>query len=131
MLVGSDALNEDTASTLAQLVGADPVRVSGFEALAAVNNPAALDSLPDDAKTVASDILQYWYLGQFDGQPVENRAAIFFGLPVWRTVPYSTQPTLCKAFGYWATEVPVVGARPVIATLGDREATAREIVIRE
>ncbi len=105
-LVGSDALNEDAASALAQLIGADPARVSGFEALASASDPTALDDLPDDARTVANDILEYWYLGQFDGQPVENRAAIFFGLPVWQTVPYSTQPTLCKAFGYWATEVP-------------------------
>ena len=106
-LVGSDTLSEDAAGALAQLIGSNPARVAGFETLAAADDPTALEALPDDAATVATDILTYWYLGQFDGQPVENRAAIFFGLPVWQTVPYATQPTLCKAFGYWATEVPV------------------------
>lgn len=106
-LVGSDALSEDGVGPLAQLIGADAALSRGFDELAGVDDLASdggLDGLSDDAKATATDILTYWYLGQFEGQPVENRAELFFGLPVWQTVPYATQPTLCKSFGYWATD---------------------------
>jgi hypothetical protein len=104
-LVGVDSLNADYVPPLAQLIGADPKLAGGFDELASADNLAgdgSLDGLSGDAQTVATDILEYWYLGQFAGKPVEHRAQMFFGLPVWQTVPYATQPTLCKAFGYWA-----------------------------
>lgn len=106
-LVGSDALSEDAAGPLADLIGADTAMVAGFEELVELDDPTTEEAwagLSDDASAVVTNILQYWYLGQFDGQPVDHREDIFFGLPVWQTVPYSTQPTLCKAFGYWATD---------------------------
>lgn len=111
-LVGVDSLKQDAARPLAQLIGADPGRAAGFEELTQVDDLAAdgsLDGLSDDAASVARNILQYWYMGYFDGQPVENRETIFFGLPVWQTLPYATQPTLCKGFGYWATDPGVEG----------------------
>lgn len=106
-LVGFDQLSDDAVAPLAQLIGADQTLASGFDALAHIDDLAAdgaLDGLSDAASATATDILTYWYLGQFEGQPVENRAGMFFGLPVWQTVPYATQPTLCKSFGYWATD---------------------------
>ena len=106
-LVGVDSLTADYVEPLAKLIGADPTLAGGFDELAQASDLAAdgsLDGLSDAASATATDILTYWYLGQFEGQPVENRAEMFFGLPVWSTVPYSTQPTLCKAFGYWATD---------------------------
>jgi hypothetical protein len=111
-LVGVDSLNADYAEPLAQLIGADRTLAGGFDELASTDNLAAdgsLDGLSDAAKTTATDILTYWYTGYFGGNPVENRSQIFFGLPVWGTVPYSTQPTLCKAFGYWAADPGVEG----------------------
>ena len=45
--------------------------------------------------------------GYFDGNPVENRAEIVMGLPVWGTLPYFTQPALCKSFAYWANDVEI------------------------
>lgn len=104
-LVGTDSLNADYVEPLAQLIGADPALAEGFDELAQADDLAAdgsLDGLSDSATATATDILTYWYTGYFEGSPVENRAQIFFGLPVWGTVPYATQPTLCKAFGYWA-----------------------------
>jgi len=112
-LVGSDALNEDAVGPLADLIGGSAAQVAGFEELVQLDDPTSEDALAgisDDARSVVTNILQYWYLGQFDGQPVEHREAIFFALPVWQTVPYSTQPTLCKAFGYWATDPGVEDA---------------------
>jgi hypothetical protein len=111
-LVGVDSLNADYVEPLPHLIGADPALAAGLDELAGADDLAAdgsLDGLSDDAKTTATDILEYWYLGQFAGKPVENRAQIFFGLPVWGTVPYATQPTLCKSFGYWATDPGVEG----------------------
>jgi len=109
-LVGGGQLNQDAVNPLALLIGSDPARVSGFEELTRLEDPAtreALENISGDAARVVNDILQYWYLGYFEDQPVENRAELFFGLPVWGTVPYFTQPTLCKGFGYWATEVDI------------------------
>lgn len=109
-LVGGGKLDETAVEPLAGLLSGDPARIAGFEELAKLDNAAsasALTDISDNARQVVTDILQYWYLGQFDGQPVANRAAMFFGLPVWATLPYVTQPTLCKGFGYWATDVPV------------------------
>lgn len=106
-LVGTDSLNADYVEPLAYLIGADPALAAGFDELAGADDLAAdgsLDGLSDSATATATDILTYWYTGYFGGNPVENRAEIFFGLPVWGTVPYATQPTLCKAFGYWATD---------------------------
>ena len=111
-LVGGGELDRDAAEPLALLISGDPARVSGFEELAGIDDPStkqALDAMSDDARTVVDDIVRYWYLGFFDGKPAPNRAEIFFGLPVWSAVPYVTQPTLCKGFGYWASEVEVSG----------------------
>jgi hypothetical protein len=109
-LVGGGNLDEASAGPLAKLISADQARTGGFEELSKLDkvaSPSALKDISDDARQVVTNILEYWYLGQFDGQPVANRASMFFGLPVWATVPYVTQPTLCKSFGYWATEVAV------------------------
>lgn len=106
-LVGTDALNADYVEPLARLIGADPALAAGFDELARADDLAAdgsLDGLSDSAKATATDILTYWYAGYFEGNPVEHRAEIFFGLPVWGTLPYATQPTLCKSFGYWAAD---------------------------
>lgn len=111
-LVGGGELDRNNAEPLAKLIGGDANLVRGFEELVAMGNPAsekALSGMSENASAVVHDILQYWYLGYFEEQPVENRADIFFGLPVWGTVPYVTQPTLCKGFGYWATDVNIDG----------------------
>ncbi len=111
-LVGVDTLNADYVEPLAKLIGADAALAEGFDELASTDNLAgdgSLDGLSDSATATATDILTYWYTGYFEGNPVENRAEIFFGLPVWGTVPYATQPTLCKAFGYWAGDPGVEG----------------------
>lgn len=109
-LVGSDDLDRKAADALAALIGADPAHAAGFEELVALEKPGSRETLKgvsSDASALATSILTYWYLGMFDGRPVEHRADIFFGLAAWKTVPYFTQPTLCKGPGYWATDVQV------------------------
>jgi hypothetical protein len=111
-IVGGGELDRDAAEPLALLLSGDPARVSGFEELAGIDDPSskkALDAMSDDARMVVDDIVRYWYLGFFEGKPAPNRAEMFFGLPVWSTVPYVVQPTVCKGFGYWASDVDVEG----------------------
>lgn len=107
-LVGGGSLGDAGLQTLGRLISDDPDRVKAFEELAALDDPSAEEALGGvsrAARALAEEITGFWYLGEFDGMPVANRADLYFGLPVWATLPYSTQPTLCKAFGYWANEV--------------------------
>jgi hypothetical protein len=107
-LVGGGTLREAALESLAGLISADPRRVSAFAELVALDDPAseeALGTMPRGVRQLADDIVHFWYLGYFDGKPVENRSELYFGLPVWGTLPYVTQPTTCKAYGYWASDV--------------------------
>lgn len=107
-LVGGGSLADEGVQMLGELIGTDSGRVAAFDELAALDDPGgegALDGVSDDARALAGEIVTFWYIGEFDGMPVENRAELYFGLPVWGTLPYITQPTLCKAFGYWAMDV--------------------------
>lgn len=110
LLVGTGELNEDYTETLGLLLSADEARVEGFRELrgnADPTSPESLEAMSDNARTVVNDILSFWYTGYFDGNPVENRAEIVMGLPVWGTLPYFTQPALCKSFAYWANDVEI------------------------
>lgn len=102
-LTGSTSVADAGLETLAGLVGSN----SAFAELAAVPEMTAdaLNRLSPDAQTLATNILQFWYVGNWDGKPVANRADLYFSLTAWSALPYSTQPTLCKSFGYWAENV--------------------------
>lgn len=107
-LVGGGKLDRNAIGSLAKLIGGDADLASGFEELVNLDDPTSDDaraSLSENAQHASTDILLYWYDGYFGDHPVENRADILFGLPVWSAVPYVTQPTLCKGFGYWTNEV--------------------------
>lgn len=107
-LVGGGKLNRDAVEPLAKLIGGDPDLTAGFEELAKFDDPTSDEAragLSKNAEAASAHILLYWYEGYFGDQPVEHRAGILFGLPVWSTVSYITMPTVCKGFGYWATEV--------------------------
>jgi hypothetical protein len=106
-LVGGGNLDEGLVEMLGQIVAADPGSSGAVDELLAMD-PISAESLAagrPEAQLLATNILQFWYLGNWNNEPIENRASVFFQLPVWQTLPYSTQPTLCKAHGYWATEV--------------------------
>lgn len=107
-LVGSDDIDRDLVEPLTQLLNSQPPLQQGAAELAALDDPAsdsARASLSSHGRDARSNILSYWFEGNFDGQPVPQRHAIFFSLPVWASVGYMTQPTMCKGFGYWAQDV--------------------------
>jgi hypothetical protein len=106
-LVGGGKLDEGMVEMLGQIIATDSAATGAVDELLAMN-PLSAESLAagsPEAQLLATNILQFWYLGNWNNEPIENRASVFFQLPVWQTLPYSTQPTLCKAHGYWATEV--------------------------
>lgn len=106
-VVGGATLDDAALPGLVGLLAADPGNESALKELAGIADmtPEALAGASDDAKGVAANILSYWYQGQYDGNPAPNRADIFFQLASWQALPYMTQPTLCKAYGYWAVDV--------------------------
>jgi hypothetical protein len=106
-LVGGGTLSPDLLEPLQRVISADPASASGYTALIGLD-PLTTESLAastPEAQGFATNLLQFWLLGSWNDQPVEGRADIFFSLPVWQSLPYATQPTLCKAWGYWATDV--------------------------
>lgn len=107
-LVGGGDINRKAVGLLATLIESNPDLKSGFAELAALNDPTseeAQNRLSDDARSTCRNILFYWFDGYFGGKPVRERSTIFFALPVWGTVDYLTQPTLCKGYGYWARAI--------------------------
>ena len=96
---------------LEQLLGLfneDPETAAELQALLATGDDFAevdIRDLPFSALVIVTNILQFWYLGNFRNEPLENRADRFPGLVAWQALPYVTNQTVCKGFGYWATDV--------------------------
>ncbi len=106
-LCGGARLNGDIAGPLIEKLNSDPALVAPFEELESVDEftEEAMENVSEEANRLATNILQYWFLGRYDGELVENRAEIFFDLACWQTLPYSTAPSTCKSFGYWAEDI--------------------------
>jgi len=106
-LVGGGELATDAVEGLAALLAAEPGIETTLAELAALPEitPDALASASTGAQRTAANILQFWYLGRYDDKPGAQRADMFFGLVSWQALPYATQPTLCKGFGYWAKKI--------------------------
>lgn len=106
-LVGGGTLADAAVPALVDLLAAEPGIEATLKELSAIPDmtPEALAAASPEARAVATNILTYWFQGRYDDAPVANRADIFFQFASWQALPYMTQPTLCKAFGYWAADV--------------------------
>ena len=106
-LAGGAALAQNAIEPLAALLATEPGIQTTLAELDAFEEftPEVLAATSDEAQRVAANILQYWFLGRYDNLPVDNRADMFFSLAAWQTLPYATQQSLCKSFGYWAEEI--------------------------
>ncbi len=126
-LVGGGNLAQDAVGGLAALLAPEPAiekTLADLEALLEFT-PESLAVISAEAQRIAGNILQYWYLGRYDGEPVPQRAGIYFSLVSWQALPYAIQPTLCKSFGYWTTDIQLgETARPV-----SRSAIASEVLL--
>lgn len=106
-LAGGATLAQNAIEPLAALLANEPdieATLAELDAIAEFT-PEVLAATSDEAQRVAANILQYWFLGRYDNLPVDNRADMFFSLASWQTLPYATQQSLCKSFGYWAQEI--------------------------
>ena len=112
--VGGGRLDETRGTQLLGLIEADAERRASLDRLLAIrtdNAPstpiaAPLAVLESTDRELAEQILRFWYLGVFDGQPVEDRAGFWFGLSAWQAVGYTYAPSVCRAFGQWAQPPP-------------------------
>lgn len=106
-LCGGAKLKLENAETLLSLLNSESSGAAAFEELEAVGEftDEAMEGVSPEAQGLAANILQYWFLGRYNGEPVEGRAEMFFDMACWQTLPYSTQPSTCKSFGYWAVEI--------------------------
>lgn len=106
-LTGGASLNEAAVPALATLLSAEPDIAATLQELDAISefSAEALAAASPAAQAVATNILQYWFLGRYNGEFVANRSDIFLSLACWQALPYSTQPSVCKSFGYWAEEI--------------------------
>lgn len=101
-LCGGGSFDEGRAETLLELLAADPGLSRGFVELQ-VDDPVPGTQLvlSSDAEATMQAILRYWYIGEFNGEAVEGRAAVYDQLTAWQAM-YTPPYAVCKAFGAWA-----------------------------
>lgn len=125
-LVGGGQLDPDRGAQYLRLADADPARQTALDRLLASppdpatsaparlaypwDAPAAATPLaatplaaPPAGSDAAKDLLRFWYLGTLDGAAVEGRDHAWFSLGAWQALRYTAAPSVCKAFGSWAT----------------------------
>ncbi len=109
-LVGGGRLDDKRGAQLLALIAADSERRTALDTLLAIRAGASAETpiaTPVAALSAADhdlveQILRFWYLGTYDGQPVTDRAGFWFGLSAWQAVGYTYAPSVCRAFGLWA-----------------------------
>jgi len=102
---GVAELPDEPLRQLLGLIQADGPSAAGLQEMLAAGGSLDFANLSGDATTTVTNIVEFWYLGNFNGAPVENRADLFPGLVSFQTLPYVTIPAICKAYGYWAMEL--------------------------
>lgn len=106
-LCGGAVLNPDHVDGLIQLLGSEDNIKEPLDELFAVEwfTEESLAETSPQAQKVAGNILQYWFVGWYNGKPVENRADLYFDLAGWQALPYQTTQSACKGLFYWAEEI--------------------------
>lgn len=104
LVVGVDDLPQNMLDQSYQLITGTTDGENALQQLLDAGNSVNLDKLPDPQQAVVNNMLEYWYLGNFNGNPVENREEIFANLLSYGALPYITVRAVCKGFGYWAKD---------------------------
>jgi hypothetical protein len=112
-ITGYDNLDDAGLEQLLGLFLEDEDMTTGLHELLKVDIGPDFDPIRLDFSltVVTTNILQFWYLGSFRNQPLENRDERAPRLISYQALPYVTAPAVCKAFGYWATD-PNLPDRP-------------------
>ena len=104
-VTGLEVLDDDGLAQLRDLFLADEeMATSLLEVLAMGGGPLDMRELPFPALVIVTNILQFWYLGHFKNDPIENRAERLGNLVSYKILPYVTIPAVCKGYGYWAID---------------------------
>lgn len=106
-LVGGGTLDPEALPILSALISSDQTLVAALSELQSLPEltTQAVKESSEGVQRLTSNITQFWYVGRWDGSPVAERSDLFFSMVAWQSLPYVTIPTVCKGFGYWATEV--------------------------
>lgn len=113
-LCGGGTFDPTQATILLELLAADPDLSRGFIDLRL--EPPVAGTTPahsDQAAAAMRAILRFWYVGEFAGKPVANRAAVYGQLTAWQAM-YTPPYAVCKAFGAWAEAPDDQPAQPGI-----------------
>jgi len=106
-VTGADDLDDEGLRQLLDLFLADEEMTAALATLmdeVAAGTELDLRSLDFSLVVVTTNIKQFWYLGNFRNEPLPNRPQRIGRLVTYAALPYFTVPTICKAFGYWATD---------------------------
>ena len=106
-VTGADELDDEGLQQLLDLFLADGEMTAALVSLmdeVAAGRELDLSSLDFSLVVVTTNILQFWYLGNFRNEPLPNRPERLPHLVTYDALPYFTTPTICKGFGYWATD---------------------------
>ncbi len=106
-LCGGAVLNADHVDGLIALLGSEDNIREPLDELFAVEwfTEESLAETSREAQKVAGNILQYWFVGWYNGEPVDNRTELYFDLAGWQALPYRTEQSACKDLFYWAEEI--------------------------
>lgn len=107
IVTGADELDDEGLQQLLDLFLADEEMTAALVTLmdeAAAGADLDMSSLDFSLVVVTTNILQFWYLGNFRNEPLPNRPERIAHLVTYAALPYFTAPTICKGFGYWATD---------------------------
>lgn len=106
-LCGGAVLNPDHVDGLVALLASEDNINQPLDELFAVEwfTEESLAETSREAQRVAGNILQYWFVGWYNGKPVDNRADLYFDMAGWQALPYRTEQSACKDLFYWAEEI--------------------------
>jgi hypothetical protein len=104
-LCGGGTFDAALAASLLTLLNSDAKLSQGLDELLAMPAETLLSATPPatsaNAETTSQAILQFWYAGSFNGNPIVDRAAGYTQLIAWQAM-YTPSWTTCKLYGGWA-----------------------------
>lgn len=106
-LCGGAKLADAAGEGLVSILSSEPGAIAAFEELEGLPEftSESVAGTSAEAQALSANILQYWFLGRWNGEPVQERSDIFFSLACWQALPYATQISSCKSYGYWQAEI--------------------------
>lgn len=111
-LCGGGVFNDARTAQLADLFASDSKLGAGLqELLRESSGTPSPGTRSPGAQAAAQEILLYWYIGEFNGEPVANHAEVYPQLQAWQAM-YTPACAVCKVYGAWAEPPTMVPQEP-------------------